>query len=247
MKSKYSDPNHPMYSGGLVALVSGGHAGRRVRSRSPNAYANTTPGRPALYDSSRLYSSAYGMSARDVRRHDRDERRALRTEQRLAEGRRVGRKRERRYEGFLAERESMYGGDAGPVAGRRGMGRGPIGTLVGFAGAAIENGRQGNTANAPAPHAAHGESSAPAPYGSNAPAPHGSGSSSTAAATHNDAARRAPYAGGAYRRRRQGRGPLGMVKRIMTEDVLYLMIVNMPSEAEMAEARELMAAAKNSK
>lgn len=40
---------------------------------------------------------------------------------------------------------------------------------------------------------------------------------------------------------------MGMVKRIMTEDVLYLMIVNMPSEAEMAEARELMAAAKNSK
>ena len=37
---------------------------------------------------------------------------------------------------------------------------------------------------------------------------------------------------------------MGMVKRVMQEDVLYLMIVNMPSEAELAEAREAIAAAK---
>ncbi|KAK4508180.1 hypothetical protein PRZ48_001918 [Zasmidium cellare] len=36
----------------------------------------------------------------------------------------------------------------------------------------------------------------------------------------------------------QGGGPLGMVKRVMREDVLYLMIVNMPSESELREARE---------
>ncbi|KAF2814362.1 uncharacterized protein BDZ99DRAFT_437263 [Mytilinidion resinicola] len=34
-----------------------------------------------------------------------------------------------------------------------------------------------------------------------------------------------------------GAGPLGAVKRIMRQDVLYLLIVNMPSEREIAEAR----------
>lgn len=47
--------------------------------------------------------------------------------------------------------------------------------------------------------------------------------------------------------RRQGGGPIGMVRRIMTEDVLYLMIVNMPSEEEMAAARERLEAAKSGK
>lgn len=27
MKSKYADPNHAMYNGGLISLVSGGHLG----------------------------------------------------------------------------------------------------------------------------------------------------------------------------------------------------------------------------
>lgn len=36
---------------------------------------------------------------------------------------------------------------------------------------------------------------------------------------------------------------MGVVKRILKEDVMYLMIVNMPSEAELAEARVEMAKA----
>lgn len=44
------------------------------------------------------------------------------------------------------------------------------------------------------------------------------------------------------RDRRNGKGgPLGAVKRIMKEDVLYLMIVNMPSESELVEARQDLA------
>ncbi|CAJ2504979.1 Uu.00g123730.m01.CDS01 [Anthostomella pinea] len=51
---------------------------------------------------------------------------------------------------------------------------------------------------------------------------------------------------GSNRRRnagnKSGRGdPIGAVKRMMREDVLHLMIVNMPSEAELAEARAEMA------
>lgn len=44
------------------------------------------------------------------------------------------------------------------------------------------------------------------------------------------------------RDRRNGKGgPWGAVKRIMKEDVLYLMIVNMPSESELVEARQDLA------
>lgn len=35
-----------------------------------------------------------------------------------------------------------------------------------------------------------------------------------------------------------------MVRRVLREDVLYLTIVNMPSEAELAEAREELARVK---
>lgn len=191
-------------------------------------------GRPSIYDSSRLYSSS-DLSCRDSRRYDKRERRALRTEQRLAEGRRVGRKRERRYENFLYEQEAMRGGDAGQ---RR---RGPIGMLIGAAGDAIESRRQvqaQGVSNAPAPHAPYGGSSQPAASGSNPPAPYGGSHAGPAS-------RPQAYAVRTRRGRKQGGGPLGMVKRIMREDVLYLMIVNMPSEAELAEAREAIAAAKN--
>ena len=34
-----------------------------------------------------------------------------------------------------------------------------------------------------------------------------------------------------------------MIKKLMTEDVLYLMIVNLPSEEELAIARETLAKA----
>lgn len=61
--------------------------------------------------------------------------------------------------------------------------------------------------------------------------------SSVAASSSQSTFQREPRSRNARRRNRKG-GPLGAVKRAMREDVLYLMIVNMPSEAELAEARE---------
>lgn len=244
-----------MYNYGLVGLVSGGHLGRqsreRRRSRSPMQQYPQNPADPAyghavasVYDSSRLYTPE-DLSHRDSRRYHKRERRALRTEQRMAEGRRVGRKRERRYEDFVNERERVYGGDAGVgrggMVGRRG-GRGPIGMLVGAAGSAIGGGRGGE-------QGVHGRgAAADGSYGASAGA---SGSSGPAAsyATDGPSNPPAPYGAGRPQRRRrrqrgQGGGPIGMVKRVMREDVLYLMIVNMPSEAELAAAREAIAEAK---
>jgi hypothetical protein len=43
------------------------------------------------------------------------------------------------------------------------------------------------------------------------------------------------------RRAARSGGVIGAVKKVMQEDVLYLIIVPMPSEAEMAEAREMLA------
>lgn len=253
MKSQYSDPNHPMFNGGLIGLVSGGHLGRSARrSRSPlyNAPSTTTYGRPDLYDSSRLYSSSE-LSYRDMRRHDKRERRALRTEQRMAEGRHVGRKRERRYEDLMYERESMYGGGDGGFGGRgmggsRGRGGGgPIGMLIGAAGDARSGGREWDS-NTPAQHATYGASNLPAPYSeSKPPAPYGGNSPGPIG--DYGASRNMAYAGARRRPRQRKGGPLGMVKRVMREDLLYLIVVNMPSEAELAEAREAIAAAKNDK
>ena len=52
----------------------------------------------------------------------------------------------------------------------------------------------------------------------------------------------------AYRGRgnaqRQKGGIIGTVKKVLQQDVLYLMIVPMPSEEELAEARAALAAAK---
>jgi len=48
-------------------------------------------------------------------------------------------------------------------------------------------------------------------------------------------------AGPRDRRAARGGGAIGAVKKVMQEDVLYLMIVPMPSEAELAEAREMLA------
>lgn len=58
--------------------------------------------------------------------------------------------------------------------------------------------------------------------------------------------RRESYRSGKGRAGRGGRrgGPIGAVRRVMREDVLYLMIVNMPSEAELEEARQELARAK---
>jgi hypothetical protein len=145
---------------------------------------------------------------RQNRRAERDERRMFQYEQRLQSGRRLGPKRQRRYERYSAARE-MYG------SGRRSF-----------------DGRD----NAPAPYAPYGgqsgSSSAYAPYG---------GSTSTHAPYGGQSGSSQPYPP-RVATRRQG-GALSIVKRVMTEDVLYLMIVPMPSEQELAEAREALAQA----
>lgn len=51
----------------------------------------------------------------------------------------------------------------------------------------------------------------------------------------------------AMRRNSGAKGPIGVIKKVMQEDVLYLMIVPMPSEEELAEARQLLAADKEGK
>ena len=51
----------------------------------------------------------------------------------------------------------------------------------------------------------------------------------------------------AQRGRGNGGGIIGSVRKIMQEDVLYLMIVPMPSEAEIAEAREMIRLEKEKK
>lgn len=259
MKSQYADPNHPMHNGGLVGLVSGGKLGRGSRSGSYNSTQrgyDTSPGpaqqygRSSMYDSSRLYSSP-DMSYRDERRYGKRERRALKTEQRLVEGRRVGRKRERRYESFMYEQEGRFGRDEGRGFGRRGGrrgGGGPIGMLIGAASSAYESSRQpqgqGMTSNAPAQHAPYGESRQP-PAQEYDPRTSYGRTPSDSAGYYGDRRPSAAYAVRQRRPRRQKGGPLSMVKRIMQEDVLYLMIVNMPSDAELAEAREAIAQAKN--
>ena len=249
-RSKLADPQHPMYNGGIVGFVSGGAL---TRERMPR-------------------------QDRMQRRRDKDERRMLRYEQRMAGGRGLIRKKQRRYERILADEEyygrGRYGdrggygyddgyGYGGRPAGRRGRG-GPIGLVGGLLSAAA--GGRGNSneaayggrsreyedtygrradqygygdekamrrsfddrSNAPAPHAAYG--GRPEPYDGNS----GYG-----------------YGGQAYRgrrpetRRQRSGGIVGTVKRVMKEDVLYLMIVNMPSEAELAEATEALARAKS--
>lgn len=85
-----------------------------------------------------------------------------------------------------------------------------------------------SSSNPPAPHAPYGGSQLDADYFNRAP--HG---------------RR----GQRSRDSRKGRkgGPIGVIKKVMQEDVLYLMIVPMPSEAELEEAREMLALEKATK
>lgn len=200
-------------------------------------------------------------SQKELRRAGRDDRRIAKYERRMDSGRDLSRKKQRRYDRLMAEQGVGYGqGDVYDrgYGGRRRRG-GPIGLvggLVGGAVGAVTGGGQksreyedsySNRSAAPAPHAEYGrrsfddrrsqyeQSSAYASSGK-APAPYGSYGGS---AGMYPARQRNP------RRARRGGGPLGVVRRIMTEDVLYLMIVNMPSEAEMAEAMEKLERAKS--
>lgn len=150
-RSKWSDPNNPMFNGGLIGLVSGGHIDV--------------------------------ASHRQAKRERRNERRERRFERRY--GPRYG---------------TEYASDA-----------------------AYEG-----SSNPPAPHAPYGGSQQDADYFNRAPN-----------------GRR----GQRSRDGRRGRkgGPIGVIKKVMQEDVLYLMIVPMPSEAELEEAREMLALEKAKK
>ncbi|RAL16213.1 uncharacterized protein BO97DRAFT_440028 [Aspergillus homomorphus CBS 101889] len=142
------------------------------------------------------------------------------------------------------------------IEGRRGGGGGLLG-LVNMAAQAVADRGSNNNSNS------NNHSNPPAPYGSsNPPAPYGGCDS----AQHNtDGESRPPVAYGGsnssyydnyyneypeqqqqqqqYRRTRAGRGGgRGLnLKNLVSSKVLYLMVVNMPTEEEMAQARNLTA------
>ncbi|KAK4545486.1 hypothetical protein LTR36_002836 [Oleoguttula mirabilis] len=234
-KSKLADPNHPAYQGGLVGLVTGGAVS------SPRADKR---------------------ERRSERRFGKDERRVLRYERRMDQGRDLSRLKQSRYNAFTSELERRGGGLGGGLGGRLGGGRQGFGhddgnaydDQAGFGrnrsrsggrrGGGLLSGLVGAAVHAASIRGSSNESAPTAPHG-------GSGSRSRdyedVSAGRNGASAIAPaglYNGGRRQRRgdqRGGGGPVGMVKRMMREDVLYLMIVNLPSEQELAEAREELA------
>ncbi|KAM0717709.1 hypothetical protein Q7P37_007561 [Cladosporium fusiforme] len=158
-QSKWSDPNNPMFTGGLVGLVSGGHI---------------------------------DMGAR------REAKRERRYERREAKHERKDERRERRFEKRYGSRS---GGDY-------------YESSDAFYGSV--------SSNPPAPHAPYGGSEQDPDYSNRAY--HG----------------RQPRSEGRRRGGSKG-GPIGAIRKVMQEDVLYLMIVPLPSEAELEEAREMLA------
>ncbi|KAK3674910.1 hypothetical protein LTR78_005254 [Recurvomyces mirabilis] len=201
LKSKLADPNHPMWQGGLINMATGG------------------------------YLEGGKQQYRSSKRFDRDERRVLRYEQRMDQGRRLSRKKQNRL-GY-AERGNDSYGDAG-YGRRRRRGRGGlIGGLIGAATAA-----------------ASGSSSSSSRPVQNEYAQNEYGQRDARATGSEPLAPPAMYQRYSRHSQREGRGggrggAIGAVKRIMKEDVLYLMIVNMPSEAELAEARQELARIKS--
>ena len=186
-------------------------------------------------------------------RHEKDERRALKYEQRMTHGKELSHKKQRRYERYLVEEETMYGrgrpsphGGAPAPHGGRGGGGGPIGLVGSLISAAAGGGRsreyedsyinRGSGYDDPRAmrrsfDGREGEYGQKGAYGGGAVAGYRYGNSGNYPSSR----------GG-----RKGRGGIiGTVKRVMKQDVLYLLIVNMPSEKELAEARKLLARAKS--
>lgn len=205
-KSPYADPNHPMYSGGLVSLVSGGkidpHEARRERRRERALYKDLRRierGKsPRREDKrARRYGDDYAGNL-DARVADRRERVQMMVDARVGRGGRRGR---RSHHDRGGDGEERYSARRGFESGYDGAERGDF----------------------------------------------GEGSSRGASRGGYDSGR---GRGGRGRGRRDGRerngGPISSVRRLMREDVLYLMIVNMPSEMELEEARQEMARAKGS-
>lgn len=187
MRSKFADPTHPMWSGGLITLASGGYIGG-------------TKAKEAKYNK-RQESDYY-----------RDARRAQRLERRLQRGRHLSGRDMAEYEHFVAENEKIsQQGGFGSRPGLVGAGAGPgmrVGGLVGtgagpFSGAEL-------------------------------------------ARTESEELQYQRYRD-VRRQQRRGDGRVGLikgVKKVLHEDVLYLMVVNMPSEAELREAQEELERAK---
>lgn len=167
-KTSIADPNHPMHSGGLIALVSGGKLTPRMDKRADKM--------------ERDFSG--------------DTRRVIRGRESRGSSSSSSSRRRRRRRGYRsAYHEELYarlGLHGDRVAERREQ-------------ASVEDERSDD-------------------------------------AEEGSSHRALQYRDVRGRDRRNGKGgPLGAVKRIMKEDVLYLMIVNMPSESELVEARQDLA------
>ncbi|KAK0270634.1 hypothetical protein LTR35_010842 [Friedmanniomyces endolithicus] len=226
-RSKLADPSHPMYQGqtGLVGLATGGGLGGR----------------------------------RAERRYRRDERRVEGYERRMDHGRGLSRRKQGRYEHFLAEQEQLsrdhghgrMGGSEGfgRLGGGRRRGGGLIGGLIGAAvSAAQDRGGSGSSSGARElplgrsgeyEDAYNGRHMQEEQYYGNSPRRvsydgREDAATDVGAGGYQKFSRRNQRGGG----RRPG--AVGAVRRLMREDVLYLMVVNMPSEEEMAEARREM-------
>ncbi|EME48420.1 hypothetical protein DOTSEDRAFT_67464 [Dothistroma septosporum NZE10] len=186
-RSSLADPNHPMHSGGLLALFSGGKVAPRLEQRE----------------------------RRREKRLDRDVRRV----QRGREPRDRNRYGEDYYQEVAVRSGGRFGVGVDPTLHSSALG----GRSFGSSSAPMKNppsigAREGLGAREEIHSARRG-------YGQETPR-----------WVYDRTAR------GTVGRQGRARGPLSTVKRIMREDVLYLLIVNMPSEEELAEARAEMAA-----
>ncbi|KAK3074442.1 hypothetical protein LTR53_003113 [Teratosphaeriaceae sp. CCFEE 6253] len=220
-RSKLADPDHPMYQGGILNFATGSALAPFSEKRERKA----------------------------AKRFRKDERRVLKYEQKMDRGQGLSRKKERRYENFFAEQERL--GNEGALSQRLGGGRrrggGLIGGLVGAAvTAASSRGAEGSVSGGRASmSASHDRASGQQQRhreheASYLDSHHGEHDGHQDARDANGANGTGPGYQRYSKRDRRGREP-GAVKRLMREDVLYLMIVNYPSEGQMREAMEEMA------
>ncbi|KAK5674241.1 hypothetical protein LTS10_012978 [Elasticomyces elasticus] len=162
------------------------------------------------------------------RRNRINEHRGLMSQQRLGGGlqlgqRQQGRSDQGRSSGGRGGGLGGFGGLGGGLGGGRGGNGGGLLGLVGSAVTAISD--RGNKQSA---SAASNNARSQDTFDERYERDDNAGNSQTGGADQNSNGRN---------QQRSQQSPLSAVKRIMRQDVLYLMIVNMPSEAEMAEAR----------
>ncbi|KAK0880999.1 hypothetical protein LTR87_005120 [Friedmanniomyces endolithicus] len=178
---------------------------------------------------------------------------------RMDHGRGLSRRKMGRYEHFLSEQDRLSGAGGGRMGDADGLGhsrggRRRGGLIHGLIGAAVNaaQDRGGNASSASGPQGAR------EPVGSRMYEDAYDNRKTQEDQYYDDPPRHFSYdgreddasgavAGGYQKFTRRGQrgggrrpGAVGAVRRLMREDVLYLMIVNMPSEEEMAEARREM-------